>query len=68
MAESITLDCATCSQLHTETCNDCIVTFLVAREPGDAVVIDVDTERALRVMGEGGLVPRLRHRRRAMEA
>jgi hypothetical protein len=45
----------------TDACADCVVTFIVGREPGDAVVIDADDERALRALGDGGLVPRLRH-------
>jgi hypothetical protein len=48
----------------TSACDDCVVSFILDREPGDAVVVDADEERALRVLGEGGLVPRLRHRSR----
>lgn len=62
------IDCESCVMEGTDACRDCVVTFLVGREPGDAVVIDVDTERALRILGEGGLVPALRHRRRHMGA
>ena len=46
---------------HTSACDDCIVSFIVNREPGDAVVVDADEERALRSLSAGGLVPRLRH-------
>jgi hypothetical protein len=49
---------------HTDACDDCVVTFILSREPGDAVVVDAEEERALRTLGEGGLVPRLRHRPR----
>jgi hypothetical protein len=49
----------------TAACTDCVVTFIVEREPGEAVVVDADAERALRVLGEHGLVPRLRHRSKA---
>jgi hypothetical protein len=48
----------------TSACDDCVVSFILEREPGDAVVVDADEERALRALGEGGLVPRLRHRSR----
>lgn len=48
----------------TEACADCVVTFLCAREPGEAVVIDVQEARALRLLEQGGLAPALRHRRR----
>jgi hypothetical protein len=59
------IDCAECVLEGTEACADCVVTWLVDREPGEAVVIDVAEVRALRTLGEGGLVPRLRHRPRA---
>ena len=49
---------------HSDACDDCVVSFIVGREPGNAVVVDADEERALRVLGDGGLVPRLRHRSR----
>jgi len=60
----ITIDCATCAMQHTEACGDCVVTFICSREPDDAVVIGVEEVRAIRLLGEVGLVPQLRHRRR----
>jgi hypothetical protein len=45
----------------TSACADCVVTFIVLRVPGDAVVVDVEEERALRTLNEHGLVPQLRH-------
>jgi hypothetical protein len=48
----------------THACDDCVVTFIINREPGDAVVVDAAEERALRALGEEGLVPRLRHHAR----
>jgi hypothetical protein len=59
---SLTIDCDTCVMRATDACGDCIVSFIVTREPGDAIVIDVDEERALRALARGGLVPELRHR------
>ena len=44
----------------TEVCGDCVVTFVVNRKPGEPVVIDGDEERAVRMLGGAGLVPRLR--------
>ncbi len=46
-------------------CDDCVVTFIVRREPGDAVIVDAEEVRGLRVLARGGLVPPLRHRTRA---
>lgn len=55
------IDCDECVMQHTSTCDDCVVSFLVSREPGDAVVIDADEERAVRMLTRAGLVPKLRH-------
>ena len=60
--EILTIDCATCTARHTDACDDCVVTFLCAREPEDAVVVDLDELRALRLLHEAGLAPQLRHR------
>ncbi|MGH8976824.1 MAG: hypothetical protein ACRDV7_02025 [Acidimicrobiia bacterium] len=59
-----TINCEECVMAGTGACDDCVVTFIVNREPGDAVVVDAAEERALRVLGEEGLVPRLRHHSR----
>ena len=58
---ALTIDCGDCVMAGTTACDDCVVTFIVNREPGDAVIVDADEERALRALSEGGLVPRLRH-------
>lgn len=55
------IDCDECSRQHTETCDDCVVTFLLGRDADDAVVIDVAAERRLRMLQAAGLVPELRH-------
>jgi hypothetical protein len=57
----LTIDCDECVMQHTSTCDDCVVTFVVNREPGEALVIDVAEERAVRLLAGAGLVPRLRH-------
>lgn len=59
--QAITIDCGDCVMAGTSACDDCIVSFIVNREPGDAVVVDAAEERALRNLSESGLVPRLRH-------
>ena len=61
---SLTISCSECAMEGTAACEDCVVTFLCSREPGEAVVIDVDEIRALRLLERGGLAPALRHRRR----
>jgi hypothetical protein len=59
------IDCRECVMQHTAACEDCVVTFIVGREPGEAIVFDVAEERALRTLSSAGLVPALRHRARA---
>ena len=58
------IDCGECVMAGTTACDDCVVSFIVNREPGDALVVDAAEERALRTLGEEGLVPRLRHHSR----
>jgi hypothetical protein len=58
-----TIDCEDCVMQGTSACGDCVVTFIVNREPGEAVVIDVEEERAVRLLSSAGLVPGLRHLR-----
>ncbi len=61
----LTIDCDQCSLHATDACSDCLVTFLLEREPDDAVVIDADEERAVRMLERAGLVPSLRFTSRA---
>ena len=58
------IDCEECIAAGTDACDDCVVSLIVSREPGDALVVDAEEERALRALGDNGLVPRLRHRPR----
>ena len=55
------IDCGECVMAGTDACDDCVVSFILRREPGEALVIDAEEERALRVLQGGGLVPELRH-------
>lgn len=57
----LTIDCFECVMRATAACDDCVVTFVVGRQPGEALVIDADEERAVRMFAKAGLVPRLRH-------
>lgn len=60
---SFTISCGECCMRQTEVCDDCVVTFICDREPDDAVVIDVAEARAVRLLADAGLIPRLRHAR-----
>ena len=64
MADALTIDCAECTLVDTSACDDCVVTFLLGRAHDEAVVIDVAEARAVRLLGQAGLVPALRHVRR----
>ncbi len=58
---TLTIDCGTCSRQGTPTCDDCVVTFIVNREPDDAVVVDAAEFAAVRRLQRAGLVPDLLH-------
>jgi hypothetical protein len=58
---TISISCDDCELQHTDACEDCLVTFVLGREPHDAVVVDVAEARAIRMLGRAGLVPELRH-------
>ena len=62
--EVVTIDCDDCAMQGTDTCADCVVTFICSRQPGEAVVVDVAEERAIRLLSGAGLLPELRHVRR----
>ncbi|WP_436795599.1 hypothetical protein [Actinospongicola halichondriae] len=61
--EPLVIDCDDCIGPSIGACDDCVVTFLCEREADDAVVIDVNEARALRLLADADLAPRLRHRR-----
>ena len=61
---SFTISCDDCTMRATPACDDCVVTFLCDREPDDAVTIDLAEARAVRLLADAGLVPRLRHEAR----
>lgn len=64
-AGSLTISCEDCLLEDTSACDDCVVHYLLGREPHDAVVIDASEARAMRLLESAGLVPALRHERRA---
>jgi hypothetical protein len=64
--EAFTVDCAECMHRHSSVCDDCVVTFIVGRQPDDAIVVDADEARAVRMLEQAGLVPGIRHARQAV--
>ena len=61
----LTIDCADCAHQDSDICSDCVVSFIVGREPEDAVVVDAAEARAVRLLERAGLVPGVRHEARA---
>ncbi len=57
---TISVDCDDCRLQGTGSCQDCLVSFVLGRDPEDAVVIDVEEARAVRQLAQAGLVPSLR--------
>ena len=62
---SFTVDCAVCAHRDTPVCDDCVVSFIVGRESDDALVVDADEARAVRLLAHAGLVPGVRHEAQA---
>ena len=60
-APAFTIDCDDCEHRRTAVCDDCVVSFIVDRRPGDAVVVDAAEARAVRLLEQAGLVPGVRH-------
>jgi len=64
---SLLISCDQCSMQGTPVCQDCVVSF-ICRPTEDAVIINADEERAVRMLSRAGLVPALRHQRHATSA
>ncbi len=62
--QAFSIDCNECVMQHTSVCGDCVVSFVVSRSPGDALILDVSEARAVRLLTNAGLLPRLRHEER----
>lgn len=62
---SFTIDCADCAHRDTPVCEDCVVSFIVGRDPEDALVVDADEARAVRLLERAGLLPGIRHEAQA---
>lgn len=60
----MSISCDDCRMQHSSACDDCVVSFIVGRQPDDAVVINVDEVRAVRLLAGAGVLPGLRHARR----
>ena len=61
---TLVISCDECALDRTTACADCVVSFVLDHEPGDAIIIDAAEERAVRLLAGGGLIPGIRHTRR----
>ena len=62
---TLTIECDQCVMQHTDACDDCVVSFLLEREPDDAIVVDANEARAIRMLERAGLLPSLRFTEKA---
>jgi len=60
-SDAICFSCDDCEFQETSACEDCLMSFVLGREPEDAIVVNVDEARAMRMLSRAGLVPELRH-------
>lgn len=58
----LVISCDTCVMDGTASCADCVVTHLLAPARREAVVLNLDEVRAVRLLAQAGMVPTLRHR------
>jgi len=61
--EPLTIDCDECAAQHTDACADCVVSFIVGREPGKPIEFERGEANAMRLLADAGLVPGSRFRR-----
>lgn len=59
---SLVISCDTCVMRTTDACDDCMMGVLLDTAHDGAVVLDLQEQRALRLLAQAGLVPTLRHR------
>ena len=55
---ALVMSCDECALDRTTACADCVVSFVLDHEPGDAIIIDTAEEPGGRLLAGGGLIPR----------
>jgi hypothetical protein len=56
------ISCDTCIMRQTDACNDCMMSVLCDVNESEAVVLNLQELRDIRLLAQAGLVPTLRHR------
>lgn len=59
------IDCDECVMQHTNACDDCVVSVLLAGNPFRRVELDEGETEAIENLADAGLVPRLRLMKKA---
>ena len=60
--EVLSISCDDCVMLASAACDYCVVSFFCEDLGAQAVVLDLEEQRTLRMLANAGLVPTLRHR------
>lgn len=58
----LVISCDTCIMRQTDACNDCMMSVLCDVDETEAVVLNLQELRDIRLLAQAGLVPTLRHR------
>ncbi len=61
MLTGMVISCDDCIRQHTATCAECVVTHVLGAST-HGVVLDVSSERVVRLLVHAGLVPDSQHR------
>ena len=58
----LVISCDTCIMRRTDACDDCMMSVLCDVDESEAVVLNLQELRDIRLLAQAGLVPTLRHR------
>jgi len=53
----LTIDCKECVARHSDACSDCVVSYIVSKEPGQPNEFERGEANAMRLLADAGLVP-----------
>ena len=59
---TLVISCDTCVMVNTDTCQDCMMSYLCHEPSEGAVVLNLQELREIKLLAQAGLVPTLRHR------
>ena len=59
---ALVISCDTCVMKDTDTCSDCMMSYLCDHPEDGAVILDLQELREVKLLAQAGLVPTLRHR------